>query len=81
MRKAGFKFDSHGKNHDWYVRGKDREQIPRHTRMDDRVAKDIMDTAFTVDELKNHEFLKKNKGRAIKNLGVLFNFINLYRES
>jgi mRNA interferase HicA len=42
MKKAGFKFESHGTNHDWYVRGKDREQIPRHPRMDDRVAKDII---------------------------------------
>ena len=42
MKKAGFRFGSHGKNHDWYVRGDDREQIPRHTKMDDRVAKNII---------------------------------------
>ena len=42
MKKAGFEFESHGTNHDWYVRGEDREQIPRHPRMNDRVAKDII---------------------------------------
>ena len=42
MKKAGFRFHSHAGNHDWYVRGNDWEQIPRHARMDDRVAKNIL---------------------------------------
>ncbi|MCR5676335.1 MAG: toxin-antitoxin system, toxin component, HicA family protein [Lachnospiraceae bacterium] len=42
MKKAGFRFHSHAANHDWYNRGGDWEQIPRHTTMNDKVAKNIL---------------------------------------
>ena len=32
---AGFRFERHGGNHDVYMRGTDKEEIPRHKEMKD----------------------------------------------
>ena len=42
LEKAGFKFERHGGNHDVYKRGTDTEQIPRHSEVDERLAKAIL---------------------------------------
>ena len=39
---AGFKFERHGGNHDVYTRGKDKEEIPRHKEVNERLAKAIL---------------------------------------
>ena len=42
LTEAGFEFSSHGGNHDIYVRGKDREVIPRHREVNERLARSIL---------------------------------------
>ena len=42
LEKAGFAFERHGGNHDVYIRGKDREVVPRHSEINERLAKDII---------------------------------------
>ena len=42
LKKAGFKFKEHGGNHDTYVRGRDREQVPRHKEVNEGLARDIL---------------------------------------
>ncbi|MBQ3801189.1 MAG: type II toxin-antitoxin system HicA family toxin [Treponema sp.] len=42
LEKAGFVFERHGGNHDVYVRGKDREIIPRHSEINESLAKAII---------------------------------------
>lgn len=42
LKAAGFEFERHGGNHDVYVRGSDREQIPRHREINERLAKSIL---------------------------------------
>ena len=39
---AGFRFKEHGGNHDTYIRGKDIEQVPRHTEINEITAKKIL---------------------------------------
>ncbi len=38
----GFKFERHGGNHDIYRRGNDIEKIPRHSEINERLAKAIL---------------------------------------
>ena len=40
--ESGFLFERHGSNHDIYVRGMDREEVPRHKEIDERLAKAIL---------------------------------------
>ena len=40
--KAGFRFEHHGGNHDTYKRGRDIEQIPRHKKINEITAKNIL---------------------------------------
>ena len=42
LEKAGFRFEEHGGNHDWYARGSDREQVPRHKDITETTAKKII---------------------------------------
>lgn len=42
LQNAGFIFERHGSNHDVYVRGAEREEIPRHKEIDERLAKAIL---------------------------------------
>lgn len=42
LEKAGFKFARHGGKHDVYKRGSDEEQIPRHTEINEILAKAIL---------------------------------------
>mgnify|MGYP004456591347 CR=1 FL=1 len=42
LESAGFKFERHGGNHDIYVRGNDREQVPRHKEINERLARAIL---------------------------------------
>ena len=42
LLKAGFVFVRHGGNHDVYKRGNDEEQLPRHTEINEMLAKSIV---------------------------------------
>ena len=42
LEKGGFLFERHGSDHDIYVRGTEREEIPRHKEIDERLAKAIL---------------------------------------
>lgn len=42
LEDAGFIFYTHGGNHDTYKRGRDTEQIPRHTEINEITAKKIL---------------------------------------
>ena len=42
LEAAGFIFDRHGGKHDVYKRGSDEEQVPRHTEINERLAKAII---------------------------------------
>lgn len=42
LENMGFRFDRHGENHDVYKRGKDKEVIPRHGEINERLAKAIL---------------------------------------
>lgn len=42
LEDAGFAFERHGGNHDVYVRGTDREVIPRHSEINEKLAKAIL---------------------------------------
>lgn len=42
LEKGGFLFERHGSDHDIYVRGAEREEIPRHKEIDERLAKAIL---------------------------------------
>lgn len=42
LKKAGFKFERHGGNHDIYTRGQDEEQIPRHKEINEKLAEGII---------------------------------------
>lgn len=39
---GGFQFERHGGNHDIYVRGNEREEIPRHKEINEKLAKAIL---------------------------------------
>lgn len=42
LEKAGFTFERHGGNHDVYSRGKDKETVPRHSEINENLAKSIL---------------------------------------
>lgn len=42
LEAAGFRFDRHGGKHDIYKRGRDEEQVPRHTEINEMLAKAIL---------------------------------------
>jgi mRNA interferase HicA len=42
LEKGGFVLVRHGGNHDIYQRGKDQEQIPRHSEINEFLAKSIL---------------------------------------
>lgn len=42
MEKGGFVFERHGGSHDIYVRGTEREEIPRHKEINEVLAKVIL---------------------------------------
>ncbi len=42
LEKIGFRLERHGGNHDIYVRGKEKETIPRHKEIDERLARAIL---------------------------------------
>ncbi len=42
LEDAGFIFERHGSNHDIYVRGEEKEEVPRHKEIDERLAKAII---------------------------------------
>ena len=42
FEQAGFQFKEHGSNHDTYKRGRDIEQVPRHTEINEITAKCIL---------------------------------------
>jgi mRNA interferase HicA len=42
LESAGFQFERHGGNHDIYTRGADREEVPRHKEINERLARAIL---------------------------------------
>ncbi len=42
LERNGWWFKRHGSNHDIYTDGKHRESIPRHTKIDEELAKAII---------------------------------------
>ena len=42
LEEGGFVFERHGGNHDVYVRGEEREEIPRNKEINERLAKAIL---------------------------------------
>ncbi len=42
LEAGGFVFERHGSNHDVYVRGTEKEEVPRHKEIDERLAKAII---------------------------------------
>lgn len=42
LKSIGFELERHGGNHDIYRRGDDRETIPRHKEINERLAKAIL---------------------------------------
>ena len=42
LEDGGFVFERHGSNHDVYVRGMEREEVPRHKEIDERLSKAIL---------------------------------------
>lgn len=42
LEDGGFVFERHGSNHDIYIRGMEREEVPRHKEIDERLAKAIL---------------------------------------
>ena len=42
LESVGFEFERHGGSHDIYVRGNDREIVPRHKEINERLAKAIL---------------------------------------
>ena len=46
LESVGFQFHRHGGNHDIYRRGKDKETIPRHKEIDERLAKVILKDVY-----------------------------------
>lgn len=52
LENGGFVFERHGSNHDVYARGEEKEEVPRHKEIDERLAKAIY-KAHTTDNLLN----------------------------
>ena len=42
LEDSGFVFERHGSNHDIYIRGEEKEEVPRHKEIDGRLAKAII---------------------------------------
>ena len=42
LESVGFRFQRHGGNHDIYVCGENREEIPRHKEINERLARAIL---------------------------------------
>ncbi len=42
LENAGFVFERHGRNHDVYARGTEKEEVSRHKEIDERLAKAII---------------------------------------
>lgn len=42
LEDGGFVFERHGSNHDVYVRGIEREEVPKHKEIDERLAKAVL---------------------------------------
>ncbi len=42
LEEIGFRFDKHGGNHDIYIRCKDKEVIPRHKDINEKLARAIL---------------------------------------
>lgn len=42
LEKSGFVFERHGSSHDIYARGEEKEEVPRHKEIDERLAKAII---------------------------------------
>ena len=42
LENAGFVFERHGGDHDIYVRGTEREEVPRHREINEKLAKAIL---------------------------------------
>lgn len=42
LEDAGFVFERHGSSHDVYARGEEKEEVPRHKEIDERLAKAII---------------------------------------
>lgn len=42
LEKGGFSFERHGNKHDIYVRGTEKEEVPRHTEINENLAKAIL---------------------------------------
>lgn len=42
LENSGFVFERHGSNHDIYVRGAEREEVPRHKEINEKLAKAIL---------------------------------------
>ena len=42
LEASGFSFDRHGRRHDVYVRGADIEEVPRHSEINEKLAKAII---------------------------------------
>jgi len=42
LEKVGFEFSRNGGNHDIYIRGSDKEVIPRHNEVNEHLAKAIL---------------------------------------
>lgn len=42
LEDGGFVFERHGSNHDIYARGTEREEVPRHSDINEKLAKAIL---------------------------------------
>lgn len=42
LEDGGFIFERHGSNHDVYVRGTEREEVPRHKEINEKLAKAVL---------------------------------------
>lgn len=42
LEDGGFEFERHGSNHDIYVRGVEREEVPRHKEINEKLARAIL---------------------------------------
>ena len=42
LEDSGFVFERNGSNHDIYTRGEEKEEVPRHKEIDERLAKAII---------------------------------------
>ena len=42
LEAGGFVLERHGGNHDIYIRGNEREEVPRHREINERLAKAVL---------------------------------------